>query len=130
MLWLQIAIIFLLILLNGFFAMAEMAVVSSRRARLQHAANLGRDGAKIALDLKRDPGRFLSTVQIGITIIGVLTSVLGGATFADEIAELLSPLGADARPLAFVLVVALISYLTLILGELVPKRVALNHPEA
>ncbi len=133
MLWLQIAIIFLLILLNGFFAMAEMAVVSARKARLQHAANLGRDGARVALDLKRDPGRFLSTVQIGITVIGVLASVFGGATLADTLAQYLETrggaLGHYATSISFAAVVIVISYLTLVLGELVPKRLALSRPE-
>jgi putative hemolysin len=133
MLWLQIAIIFLLILLNGFFAMAEMAVVSARKARLQHAANLGRDGARVALDLKRDPGRFLSTVQIGITVIGVLASVFGGATLADTLAQYLETrggtLGHYATTISFAAVVIVISYLTLVLGELVPKRLALSRPE-
>ncbi len=130
MLWLQFAVIFLLILLNGFFALAEMAVVSARRVRLQHAADLGLAGAKTALELRRDPGRFLSTVQIGITVISVLASVFGGATFADEIAVFLAPYSTHARGLGFALVVIVISYLTLILGELVPKRVALRRPEA
>ena len=133
MLWLQIAIIFLLILLNGFFAMAEMAVVSARKARLQHAANLGRDGARVALDLKRDPGRFLSTVQIGITVIGVLASVFGGATLADTLAQYLEThggtLGNYATTISFIAVVIVISYFTLVLGELVPKRLALSRPE-
>jgi len=130
MLWLQFAIILLLILLNGFFALAEMAVVSARRVRLQHAADLGRAGAKTALELRRDPGRFLSTVQIGITVISVLAGVVGGATFADQIAVLLAPYSEHAHSIAFILVVVVISYLTLILGELVPKRVALRRPEA
>ncbi len=132
MLWLQFAFILLLILLNGFFALAEMAIVSARRVRLQRAADLGRAGAKTALELKRDPGRFLSTVQIGITVIGVLASALGGATFAEEFAEYLAPLGlgTKAGPISLAVVVAVISYLTLILGELVPKRVALSRPEA
>ena len=133
MLWLQIAIIFLLILLNGFFAMAEMAVVSARKARLQHAANLGRDGARVALDLKRDPGRFLSTVQIGITVLGVLASVFGGATLADTLAQFLETRGGAlahyATTISFAAVVIIISYLTLVLGELVPKRLALSRPE-
>lgn len=129
MLWLQFAVILLLILLNGFFALAEMSMVSARRVRLQRAADLGGAGAKIALELKRDPGRYLSTVQIGITVISVLASALGGATFTDEIAEKLAPLGSEARPASLVLVVVVISYLTLILGELVPKRVALSRPE-
>ena len=133
MLWLQIAVVFLLILLNGFFAMAEMAVVSSRRARLQHAAEVGRAGALVALELKRDPGRFLSTVQIGITVIGVLAGVFGGATLADTLAEYLATLpgwtGRHATSASFAIVVILISYFTLILGELVPKRLALSRPE-
>jgi magnesium and cobalt exporter, CNNM family len=133
MLWLQIAIIFLLIALNGFFAMAEMAVVSARKARLQHAADLGRDGARVALDLKRDPGRFLSTVQIGITVIGVLASVFGGATLADTLTQYLESLdgtvGHYATSISFAVVVILISYFTLVLGELVPKRLALSRPE-
>ena len=130
MLWLQFAIIFVLILFNGFFALAEMAVVSARRVRLQRAADLGQAGAKKALELKRDPGRFLSTVQIGITVIGVFTSALGGATFAEQLAAQLPALGPNAAPVSFAIVVALISYLTLILGELVPKRIALSRPEA
>jgi putative hemolysin len=134
MLWLQLAIVLLLILLNGFFAMAEMAVVSARKARLQHAADLGSQGARTALDLKRDPGRFLSTVQIGITVIAVLASVFGGATLSETLAEYLEKapgaLGIYAKSVSFVVVVIGISYFTLILGELVPKRVALNRPEA
>ncbi len=82
--WVKIVIIFLLILLNGFFSMAEMAIISARKARLQHAADNGREGARIALELKQDAGRFLSTVQIGITAINVLASVLGGATLAER----------------------------------------------
>jgi putative hemolysin len=133
MLWLQIAFIFLLILLNGFFAMAEMAVVSSRKARLQHAAELGREGARVALELKRDPGRFLSTVQIGITVISVLASAFGGATLAETLARYLGRfpgwIGQYATSIGFAAVVILIAYFTLILGELVPKRLALSRPE-
>jgi putative hemolysin len=132
MLWLQFAFILLLILLNGFFALAEMAVVSARRVRLQRGVDLGHAGAKTAIELKRDPGRFLSTVQIGITVIGVLASALGGATFAEEFARYLEPLGlgTKAEPISLAIVVAVISYFTLILGELVPKRIALSRPEA
>ncbi len=133
MLTLQIAIIFLLILLNGFFAMAEMAVVSSRKARLQHAADVGRRGARLALELKRDPSRFLSTVQIGVTVISVLASVFGGATLADTLAQALARepgfVGRYATTISFVTVVIVIAYVTLVLGELVPKRVALGRPE-
>jgi putative hemolysin len=133
MLWLQIAIVFLLILLNGFFAMAEMAVVSARKARLQHAAELGREGARVALELKRDPGRFLSTVQIGITVISVVASAFGGAALADTLAQHLEAFPGwvtdYAKSISFAVVVILISYFTLIVGELVPKRLALSRPE-
>jgi putative hemolysin len=131
--WIKIVIIFLLILLNGFFAMAEMAIISSRKARLQHAAANGREGARVALALKQDAGRFLSTVQIGITGISVLASVLGGATLADTLDRWLVTEGGwaayHATTISFVAVVVVISYLTLILGELVPKRIALSRPE-
>jgi putative hemolysin len=133
MVWLQLAIILVLILVNGFFAMAEIAVISARQARLQHAAALGRSGAQVALDLKRDPSRFLSTVQIGITVISVLASVIGGATLADALARWLGAIpgwGAYAPSISFAGVVILISYFSLILGELVPKRIALGRPEA
>jgi putative hemolysin len=133
MLWLQIVVVLLLILLNGFFALAEMAVVSARPARLQHAADMGRSGAKAALELKRDPGRFLSTVQVGITVIGVLASAFGGATIADSLARVLRDVpgwASYAGSVSFAIVVLVISYFTLILGELVPKRLALGRPEA
>lgn len=129
MVWLEFAVILLLIVFNGFFALAEMSVVSARRVRLQRLAELGSVGAKTALELKRDPSRFLSTVQIGVTVIGVVTSAIGGATLSDQIAVLLPSLGTKAGPVSLILVVVLISYLTLILGELVPKRVALGRPE-
>jgi putative hemolysin len=132
--WVKIVIILLLILLNGFFSMAEMAVISARKARLQQAANNGREGARIALELKQDAGRFLSTVQIGITAINVLASVLGGATIANIVDRWLIELGGwsarNATAISFLAVVAIISYLTLIFGELVPKRIALSRPEA
>lgn len=130
MLWLQFAVILLLILVNGFFSLAEMAIISARRVRLQHAAETGRGSAKLALALKHDPSRFLSTVQIGITIVSVLAGVFGGAAFAEQVAVALAPFSGQAHPLSLVLVVIVISYLTLILGELVPKRVALRRPEA
>jgi putative hemolysin len=132
--WGKIVIIFLLILLNGFFSMAEMAVISARKARLQQAADRGREGARVALGLKQDAGRFLSTVQIGITAINVLASVLGGATLADTMEHWLAAEGGwaarHASAISFAAVVIIISYLTLIFGELVPKRIALSRPEA
>jgi putative hemolysin len=128
----EILIVLLLILANGLFAMAEMSVVSARRARLQDLAERGNRKARIALDLAEAPNRFLSTVQVGITLIGILAGAFGGATVAQEIAQALSfiPLLAPySQPLAFALVVITITYLSLIIGELVPKRLALNSPE-
>jgi len=132
--WVKIVIILLLILLNGFFSLAEMAIISARKARLQYAADNGREGARIALELKQDAGRFLSTVQIGITAINVLASVLGGTALADFLDRWLIDLGGwsarHATAVSFFVVVLVISYLTLIFGELVPKRIALSRPEA
>lgn len=134
MLPLQLGFIFLLILLNGLFAMAEMAMVSSRRARLQHAADLGKTGAKAALEIARNPSRFLSTVQIGITVISVLASAVGGITLGDRLAdEFLAMPGFPARyahAISIGIVVIGISYVSLVVGELVPKRIALSRPEA
>jgi len=134
MLSLQIAFVFLLIVLNGLFAMAEAAMLASRRARLQHAADSGRSGARAALELVSDPGRFLSTVQIGITVISVLASAFGGITLGDRLATELERMpgvvGQYAHAIAIVAVVVGISYVSLVVGELVPKRIALSRPEA
>ena len=130
---LQIAIIVLLILLNGLFAMAETALVSSRKARLRQRAEEGNKGARAALELAETPNRFLSTVQIGISLIGVLAGAFGGATIAEPLAGALRAvvpvLAPYAGPIAFGIVVVGITYLSLILGELVPKRLALNGAE-
>lgn len=112
--------------------MAEMAVVSSRKVRLQQRADNGDSRSKAALELAENPTQFLSTVQVGITIIGVLTGALGGARLAGIIAPLLSDLpvvGPYADAAALALIVLLVSYLSLVLGELVPKRLALSNPE-
>jgi putative hemolysin len=130
---LEIIIVLLLILVNGLFAMAEMALVSSRRARLKHAADQGDKGAKSALALAESPSRFLSTVQIGITLIGVLAGAFGGATISEGVAEWLVQfprLAAYAEPISIGTVVVAITVLSLILGELVPKRLALSRPES
>ena len=130
---LQIAVIVLLTLLNGFFAMSETALVSSRKARLRQRAEEGDRGAGAALELADSPNRFLSTVQIGISLIGVLAGAFGGATLAEPLAEALRvvpALAPYAGPIAFGTVVIVITYLSLILGELVPKRLALNGAEA
>jgi putative hemolysin len=129
---LQIAVIVVLTVLNGLFAMSETALVSSRKARLRELAEAGDKGARAALELADSPTRFLSTVQIGISLIGVLAGAFGGAALAGPLAEVLRgvPLVAPyAGPLAFGAVVVAITYLSLIIGELVPKRLALNGPE-
>lgn len=125
-------IILLLIVVNGVFALAEVAVVASRKARLQLQAKEGGRKAKAALELAEFPNRFLSTVQIGITLIGVLAGAFGGATIAEEIAEYLKAfpyLSPHAESIALGSVVLVITYLSLVIGELVPKRIALNSPE-
>jgi len=129
----EILVILLLILLNGFFALSEMALVSARRTRLQAAAEHGKAGARSALALMEDPTTFLSAVQIGITLIGILTGVFSGATLASWLADILMQLGLDGRytqKVAFVAVVLIVTFVSLIIGELVPKRVALTHAES
>src|SRR5215217_4645210 len=129
----QVAIIVLLVLLNGFFAMSETALVSSRKARLRQRAEEGDARARAALELADSPNRFLSTVQIGISLIGILAGAFGGATLAEPLAGALRSvpiLAPYAGPIAFGIVVVAITYLSLILGELVPKRLALNGAEA
>lgn len=128
----DVGILMILLLANGFLAMAEMAVVSSRRPRLQSMAAAGKPGAANALKLAEDPGDFLSTVQIGITAIGILTGVFSGATLAAPIADLLRQipfLAPYASQMAILLVVVVTTYLSLIVAELTPKRIALNRPE-
>jgi putative hemolysin len=128
----ELLIILVLVLLNGFFSMSEMALVSAKRARLQAAADQGSRGAKTALLLLSDPTGFLSAVQIGITLIGILTGVYSGATLAQHLAARLIELGAPPRyveEVSFTAIVVLVTFLSLILGELVPKRIALNNAE-
>ncbi|HAC57730.1 MAG TPA: hypothetical protein DCF73_05180, partial [Rhodobiaceae bacterium] len=134
----NIIILLVLILLNGFFSMSEMAVVSSRRQRLQALLSKRRkgdgpvSGPEAALKLQSEPGRFLSSVQIGITLVGVFAGAFGGATLAGPLSEAIAGwpwIGAYAEALAFGFVVVIITYLSLILGELVPKRLALSNPE-
>ena len=112
--------------------MSELAIVSARKNRLEERAGEGSWGAKTALELAQNPTRFLSTVQIGITLIGILNGAFGGATLASEIARALSQvpvLAPYSKALGVVIVVAMITYLSLVLGELVPKRLALNNAE-
>lgn len=128
----EILIIILLIVLNGLFAMSEMAVVSSRKARLQQRANEGDENARAALELANAPNDFLSTVQVGITLIGVLAGAFGGATIAEELAievHKIALLAPYSDGIGLGIVVLAITFLSLIIGELVPKRLALNNPE-
>lgn len=128
----EILLIFLLLLANGVFAMSEIAVVTARRARLERLAAAGSRRAEVALNLSREPTQFLSTVQVGITLVGILAGAFGGAGLAErlddrlETIELLAPV---SEVIAFTVVVGAITYLSVIIGELVPKRIALSDPE-
>ncbi len=131
--YLQVLFIFLLILLGGFFAMSEMALVAARKARLQELTRQGNKRAQRALELVRTPNRFLATVQIGITLIGILTGAVGGVTIAERLADYFArypALAAAASPLAVGIVVLVTTFLTLVLGELLPKRLALSRAES
>ncbi len=128
----ELVVIVLLFLFNGVFAMAELAVVSARRSRLQQMAQRGDKGARAALVLSEEPTSFLSTVQIGITLIGILAGAIGGATLSEELAALFEGipiLAGSATALGFGVTVLITTYLSLVIGELVPKRLALSNPE-
>ncbi|MEH1778888.1 hemolysin family protein [Nostoc sp.] len=128
----EILIILVLIIANGVFSMSEMAIVSARKVRLQQLANQGDAKARVALKLAESPNHFLSTVQVGISLIGILTGAFGGATIASRVAiyvRLIPLLAPYSEPISFGIVVLLITYFSLIVGELVPKRLALNNPE-
>ena len=129
---LDIILLFILFLLNGVFAMSELAIASSRKTRLQQWAEEGDDRAAVALRLAEHPNRFLATVQIGITLIGIITGFYGGATLSEPVAQYLARFPAIApysRSIAVVIVVGLVTYLSLLVGELVPKRLALQNAE-
>ncbi len=129
---LELGIIFLLLIVNGVFSMAEIAVVSSRKSRLRRLAELGDRRAQAALDLAESPNRFLSTVQVGITLVGVLAAAFSGATLSAKLAgplRELTWLAPIADKIAFVLVVTALTFFTLVIGELVPKRLGLGNPE-
>jgi putative hemolysin len=128
----EIVLILLLILLNGVLAMSEIALVSAKKVRLRQRAEGGDKGARVALELAEEPGRFLSTVQIGITLVGILAGAFGGATVAEKLAariEGVALLAPYSEAIGVGLVVLVITYLSLILGELVPKQLGLNAPE-
>src|SRR5262249_467820 len=130
---LHLSIVLFLIIVNGVFAMAEIALVSARKARLLPLAQTGNSGAQAAIELKADPSRLLSTVQIGVTLIAVLSGTFGQATLGDRLQREIEAypgfIGEYAHALSMAIVVIGISYFSLILGELVPKRIALLHPE-
>lgn len=131
--FLEILLILVLTVMNGLLAMSELAVVSSRPARLQGMAERGHRGARVALDLMAEPGKFLSAVQIGITLVGVMTGAVSGATLGVRAAAMLAAMGvpyALAQTLGVGLVVAAITGLSVIVGELVPKQIAMSDPEA
>jgi putative hemolysin len=127
--WFDLAILVALILLNGVFAMSELAIVSARAAQLRMAADRGSKGAKKALELATEPGKFLSAVQIGITLIGIVNGAYSGARLGGPVGERLAALGVPAgaaEQAGFVVVIAVTTYLSLVIGELVPKQLALR----
>ncbi|TFI59940.1 HlyC/CorC family transporter [Sphingomonas parva] len=131
--WIDVIVILLLIALNGVFAMAELAIVSSRKPRLRALAKAGSRGAQTAIDLAAEPGRFLSAVQIGISLIGILAGAYSGASLGGPVAERLAGLGMDpetAKSVGFGIVIIIVTYGSLVIGELVPKQFALRSPES
>ena len=129
---LELIVAFLLIALNGIFALSELAIVSARRTRLKNMVEDGKRGAASALALSENPGRFLSTVQIGITLVGILAGAFSGAALGDQLGEILLSEGVDPRfahPVGYGLVIAFITYLSVVIGELVPKQLALRNAE-
>jgi putative hemolysin len=129
---LEIVVIFLLLVANGVFAMTEIAMVSARKARLRQLAGQGNPRAKAALELAEAPNRFLATVQIGITLVGILAGAFGGATIAEEVTRALKDLpvvGTYSNAIGLGVVVLVITYFSLVIGELVPKRFGLGNPE-
>jgi putative hemolysin len=130
--WIDVVIILVLVAVNGVFAMSELAIASSRKARLEAMARTGSRGARAALDLAADPGKFLSTVQVGITLIAVLSGAYSGEALGGPTADRLEGFGLShetAQTAGFVLVIGVTTFLSLIIGELVPKQFALRSPE-
>jgi len=130
---LELLIILFLILLNGVFSMSEIALISSRKSRLETAAKKGNKSAKTALDLANSPNKFLSAVQIGITLIGILTGIYSGDKITEDVEYFVSGFEAIApyaHSVAVGIVVVILTFFSLVLGELLPKRIGLNHPEA
>jgi putative hemolysin len=128
----EIIILLVLFLANGVFAMSEIAIVASRKARLENLMKKGSQGSKTALELANSPGKFLSTVQVGITTISIIAGAFSGATLAEKLVVFLSSIQITAKYsnfLGYFIVIVLITFFSLIIGELVPKRIAINNPE-
>ena len=125
----EIVLIIILIVLTGILSMAELAVVSTKKAKLEKLLNEGHKSAQIIIDFAEDPNQFLSTVQIGITLIGILTGAYGGATLAEPLSEVIGPYVPYSGTISILVVVIITTYLTLVIGEIVPKVIALNNPE-
>ena len=128
----ELAVIFVLLLANGLFSMAEIAIVSSRKAKLRQLADAGDTRARLALTLAESPNTFLATVQVGITLVGVLAAAFSGASISEQLAVYLrqfATFGSYAENIAFGLVVVTLTYFTLVIGELLPKRIGLGNPE-
>ena len=127
--WIDLAIILVLVVINGVFAMSELAIVSAKTSALEARAEAGSTSARLALDLAADPGKFLSTVQIGITLIGIIAGAYSGASLGGPVGERLAALGLSpeyADETGFAVVIAFTTYLSLIIGDLVPKQLALQ----
>src|SRR5678816_3419878 len=130
--WLDVLLILALVVLNGVLSMGELAIVSSREARLKALARAGSKGAQCALDLVSDPGRFLSTAQSGITLISIFAGAFSGASLGEPFAQRLELAGLHpntAHNVGFGLVIFVTTYVSLVIGEIVPKQIALRSPE-
>src|SRR3982751_6254831 len=130
--WLDVLLLLALIGVNGLLPMSELAILSSREARLKAMAKSGSGGAQCALDLAAEPGRFLSTVQSGITLIAIFAGAFSGATLGEPTAQRLELLGLDAKTahsVGFGVVIVLTTYVSLVIGEIVPKQIALRSPQ-
>ena len=129
----QILIIFTLIMINGLFAMSEIAIVSSRRSRLEELLRKGNKNAKLVLKLSETPNRFLSIVQVGITLIAILIGVFSGGDFSHRLAKIFLDMGLAepyTQKLSITLIVFVITFFSIVIGELVPKRIGLGNPES
>lgn len=132
MLIVELTIVAALIVANGFLAMSELALVSAKKPLLERMQRSGSRGAAVAMELTREPGRMLSTVQIGITLVGIVAGALSGATIAERGDAWLETLGMPTRvaePLAYIAVIAIITYFSVVVGELVPKQLGLRNAE-